>query len=83
MKQIMKILLCKILTLGFHWWTYGTHPRTKRGGCVYCSLCHKIADSQWEIYKKKFLGKPKGTYKVPTNTNQIFRGRKDVATRKK
>jgi len=80
---MIRKILCKALTLGQHWWTYGVHPQKKDVLCVYCRICGFIPGDQWKIYKKKFLEKSKGVYKVPTNTNQIFRGRKNVATRKK
>jgi len=81
---MIRKILCKVLTLGRHRWTYGKNPALCNWGVgVYCKICRYCPNNQWELYKKKFLGKPKGTYKVPTNTNQIFRGRKNVATRKK
>lgn len=65
--MLMKIL-CKILTFGRHWWTYKSVPVTghRCDHCKFvgisCRICGKIPGNQWEIYKKKFLRKPKGKY---------------------
>lgn len=55
----MKKLICKIVTLGRHWWFYGT-ARCDFTPKVLCSICGHVPSNQWEIYKKKFKGKAKG-----------------------
>lgn len=56
----VKKILCKILTLGRHWWVYFPLKRGNYVPFIYCRLCGHIAPNQWEIYKKKFQGKKKG-----------------------
>ena len=63
-KKILKIILCKILTLGRHRWIYN--------GRVRCSICGKIPGNQWEIYKKKFLGKPSGKHQKPSRAERRY-----------
>lgn len=57
----MKKLLCKILTFGRHWWTYGSNMRTRRIlGHVHCRICDFVPGNQWETYEEKFKGKKSG-----------------------
>jgi hypothetical protein len=59
----MKKLLCKILTLGCHWWKYGKHEGTNSSGItVYCRICGKVPPNQWKIYKMYFLNRKGGKY---------------------
>jgi hypothetical protein len=59
----MRKLICKILTLGRHWWVYipignGTIP------VVHCWICKKKPANMWEIYCRKFRNKSSGMYEV-------------------
>lgn len=60
----MRTILCKIVTLGMHWWTYGAYTKWSKKPKVYCRICYHIPGNQWEIYEKKFKGKKKGKVKV-------------------
>ena len=46
----MKNLLCKILTLGHHWWKY--YPNEKR--YIKCRICGKTTNFPWNIFCKLF-----------------------------
>jgi len=63
MKLKTRKLICKIVTLGFHFWTYGPRP----GNCrvvVYCKICGAVPKNPWAVYRRKFqnknIGKVKG-----------------------
>lgn len=62
----MRKILCKILTLGRHWWVYKPFRNCKRtrNFCpqIRCKICEKIPKNQWLIYELKFKGRKKGKY---------------------
>lgn len=76
-KKTSKIrkILCAVLTLGNHWWTYapyfiGNYLPDKYESCsVWCRICGKKPGNQWEIYVKKFKGKKGGKYVTNNNNN--------------
>lgn len=41
-------IICKVLTLGFHWWKY--YPGEKR--YVRCRLCKRLPKNMWATLQK-------------------------------
>jgi len=74
---MLKKILCKILTLGRHWWVYAPCGKYETC-CVWCRICKAHPKSEWKIYHKKFLGKPKGKYNPMTKAEKKYY--KELAT---
>jgi len=47
-----KRMLCRILTLGRHWWAYYPENSNKGSSYIHCRLCGKLPPSAWAIYNK-------------------------------